>query len=102
MSLTQYIYELFEPWSPWYESSEITINDVFINNDVMLYKPEKRIHKLSSSRFHVWFLESDIIFPNAKCYFDDKSFITSRLSYTQILYIYLNRFMNEFSTIEIE
>ena len=102
MSLTQYIYELFEPWSPWYESSEITINDVFINNDVMLYKPENRKHKLSTPRFHVWFLESDIIIPNAKCYFDDKSFITYRLSYTQILYIYLNRFMNEFSTIEIE
>ena len=47
-------------------------------------------------------LESDIIFPNAKCYFDDKSFITYRLSLTQSLFVYLNRFMNEFSTIEIE
>ena len=98
MNCLKTIFNYIKPSPPKYDALEISINEIILTKDVILFP----IFSENSGRAHIWFLYNDIIYPNASFIVKDKNLINYQISIKQLIRVYMIRFMNQFAIIEID
>ena len=87
--------KLVIPNCPYFDPLEITLKRIFIDDDVYLFK----IEGISDSmqRYHIWFINTDIIYPNACYSIQNKDYIKTKLNIKTSLKIHFNRIIDNFA-----
>jgi hypothetical protein len=98
MNYLKTIFNYIKPSPPEYDPLEVSINEIILIKNVILFP----IFSENSGRAHIWFLDDDIIYPNASFTVKDKKLINYQISIKQLFVVHMLRFMNNFSIIEIE